>query len=159
MIAVPTPGVSGGWQNKVHGQVNTPRTSDPAQYEIATGLRQTSSHLDNARAVARGTDDARAPIANRLTGVKVKTWAKDINMGGGPGTPDLLPQSQDAIPKRPWFFRQGAMPPPEQHTWSEITYFEPIARTPPPDAGSLVTAQEGASSDGYGYTGEDGSWY
>jgi hypothetical protein len=157
LIAVPTPGVSGGWLNKTHGQVNTPRTSDPSQYEIATGIVQTSSHLDNSRAVARGTDDARTPIANRLTGVKVKSYAKDINMGGGPGTPDMMPQQQDAIPKRPWFYRQGAMPPPETHTWNEISYWTPIARSVPPDAGSLVTVQEATQQDGYGYA--DGDYY
>jgi hypothetical protein len=159
LIAVPTPGVSGGWLNKIHGNVNTPRTSDPSQYEIATGLKQTSSHLENTRAVARGTDQGRAPIGNRLTGVKVKSYAKDINMGGGPGTPDMLPQQQDEIPKRPFFFRQGAMPPPEEHTWGEITYWTPIQRTVPDDAGATVTAQEATQQDSYGYTGEDGGWY
>lgn len=160
LIAVPTPGYTGGWQSKQHGAVNTPRTSDPSQYEIATGIRQTRSQLDNTRAVARATDDPRSPVSNRLTGVKVREWPKDINMGGGPGTPDLLPQQQDGIPKRPFFFRGGAMPPPEDHTWNEISYFAPVARSVPPDAGALVTAQEAAQGGGgYGYTTEDGSWY
>ena len=159
LIAVPTPGYTGGWVSKLHGPVNTARTSDPAQYEIATGLRQTSSQLDNTRAVARATDAPREPVANRLTGVKVRDWPKSLGMGGGPGTPDLFPQQQDGIPKRPFFYRAGAMPPAEAHTWNEITYFEPVARTVPDDAGALVTGAEAGQPGGYGYTTEDGSWY
>ena len=159
-INVPTPGVSGGQLNKQHGNVNDARTSDPSQYEIGTSMRQLRSRLDNTRAVARQTDDPRTAITNRLTGVHFRPRALDINTGGGPGSPDLLPQSQDGIPKRPFFWRQGAMPPAEAHTWNEITYFTPVERSLPDDAGALVTAPEaGQQGSGYGYTGEDGGWY
>jgi hypothetical protein len=161
LINVPTPGVTGGWLNKAHGAVNTPRTSDPKQYEINTGLAQTSSALNNDRAVARGTDDRRVPIHNRLTGVKVKSYAKDINMGGGPGTPDMFPQQQDRIPKRPFFYRAGAVPPAEAHTWNSISYWDPIQRVIPDDAGSTVTALStgGQGAPDYGYSSEDGGYY
>lgn len=159
-ISVPTPGYTGGWQSKVHGNVNEARTSDPSQYEVATGLRQLHSRLDNGRAVARGTDDPREPIGNRLTGVKVRLWARSWGMGGGAGTPDMFPQQLDTVPKRPWFYRTGATPPPEQHTWNEITYFEALQRTPPDDAGASVTTQaaQGQAAPDYGYT-DDGSWF
>ncbi len=161
-IAVPTPGYTGGWQSKVHGPVNEARTSDPSQYEINTGLVQLHSHLDNTRAVGRGTDDPREPIGNRLTGVKVKLYAKSLGMGGGPGTPDMYPQQQDTIPKRPWFYRTGAMPPPEAHTWNTITYFDGLQRVTPDDAGASVTTQagQGQAAPDYGYTPEDsGGWF
>lgn len=156
-IAIPGYGVSGGWLNKAHSEVNTPVTSDPAQYELATGIVQTSRQLDNGRATARGTDELRTPIANRLTGMKVKDYAKDWNMGGGPATPDLRPQDTDRIPKRPFIFRTVGAPALEAHTWNEITYFEARQRTVPDTAGSLVPPYPPAS--GYGYTPEDGSYY
>lgn len=161
LIAVPTPGYTGGWQSKLHGNVNEARTSDPSQYEIATGLRQTVSQLDNNRAVTRATDAPRSPMHNRLTGVKVKSYAKSLGMGGGPGTPDMYPQQQDGVPKRPFFYRTGATPPAEPHTWNEITYFDPVMRVVPDDPGALVTTQSNAGSGGpdYGYTSEEGSWY
>ena len=157
-IAVPTAGSTGGVQAKLSGNVNDARTSDPSQYEINTGLRQLHSHLDNTRATTRQTDEPRTPITNRLTGVAARTYAKDINMGGGPGTPDMLPQQQDGIPKRPFFWRQGAMPPPETHDWNTISYFDGIERTVPGNPGDTVTIQE-AGQGGYGYTSEDGGWY
>ena len=160
-IAVPTQGSTGGQLNKTHGLVNEAHTSDPAQYEINTSLRQLRSHLDNGRAMMRGTDEPRTPIANRLTGVHFRPRSLDFNTGGGPGTPDMLPQSQDSIPKRPFFFRQGAFPAAEAHTWNEITYFDPIERALPDDAGATVTTSTAdlAGAGGYGYTGEDGGWY
>ena len=157
-IAVPTQGSRGGWENKEHGNINDAHISDPRQYEINTSMTQLHSKLDNARAVSRVTDSPRTPITNRLTGVKIKTYAKDINMGGGPGTPDMLPQSQDRIPKRPFFYRTGGAPPMEQHQYNSITYFDPIERTLPDDAGATVTTQESAGG-GYGYTPEDGGWF
>jgi len=159
LIAVPTQGYTGGWVNKAHGNVNEARTSDPSQYEVNTGLRQLHGTLANTREVARG-GEPRAPVETRLTGVKVKSYAKSLQMGGGPGTPDMFPQQQDGIPKRPFYFRQGAMPPPEAHTWNEITYFDPIQRVVPDDAGaSVTTLSTDVGGGGYGYTTEDGGYY
>lgn len=154
MIAVPTRGVSGGWLNKAHGQVNEARTSDPSQYEVTTSMRQLHGVLHNDRATARATDDPRSPIGTRLTGVKVKSYGKSLGMGGGPGAPDMFPRQQD-LPLRPWFYRQGGAPPAEAHTWNEVTYFDPIERTLPADAGQYVTTVEAASPEAYGYTGSD----
>lgn len=163
MIAVPTPGYTGGWVSKVHGPVIEARTSDPAQYELATSLRQLHGHLDNGRAVARGTDDAREPIVNRLTGVKVKLYAKSLGMGGGPGTPDMFPQQLDSVPKRPFFYRAGAMPPTgEAHPYGTLSYFAGIQRTPADDPGAGITQQDtgGAGAPaGYGYTDDSQGWF
>jgi hypothetical protein len=156
-IAVPTPGWRGGWLNKAHGQVEEAETSDPSQYEVTTSMTQLHRSRDNDRAVARGTDDPRSQIATRLTGQKEKHYARSSGMGGGPGTPDMAQQPQD-LPYRPWFFRQGAMPPPPDTTYGTITYFDPVERTLPADAGEYVVTQEAAAAgpdSGYGYTEGD----
>ncbi len=155
-IAVPTRGWRGGWLNKAHGAVELAETSDPRQYEITTSMVQLQQTRVNDAAVTRGTDDPRSPIHTRLTGQKVKSYAKSSGMGGGPATPDMSKQAQD-LPYRPWFFRQGAMPPPPDTTWGTITYFDPIERTLPVDAGETVTVTETdlGSDDSYGYSGED----
>jgi hypothetical protein len=155
-IAVPTRGWRGGWLNKAHGPVEEAETSDPSQYEVTTSLVQLHKTRVNDAAVLRGTDDARAPIPTRLTGQKVRVFAMSEGMGGGPGTPDMGQQGQD-LPYRPWFYRQGAMPPPPDTTYGTMTGFEPIERTLPVDAGEYVVVQEAAAADdsSYGYSGED----
>jgi hypothetical protein len=154
-IAVPTPGWRGGWLNKAHGALEEAEPSDPSQYEINTSMNQLHRQLDNGRAVARGTDDPRSSISNRLTGMKVKGYAKSFGMGGGPGTPDMRQQGQN-LPYRPWFFRQGAMPPPPDTMYGTMTSFDPIERTLPVDAGEYVVTQEAPQDDGTsGYSDGD----
>lgn len=160
-IAVPTRGYTGGWLSKERGDLATnPGISDPAQYTITTSMvqGQGAKALDNVSAVTRVTDDARSPIQSRTAGMRVRHYAKSEGMGGGPGTPDMYPRQQD-LPFRPFFFRQGAMPPMEEHTWNEVMYNTPIERNVPQDAGEYVTVQDNASQDNYGFTTEDGSYY
>jgi hypothetical protein len=154
-IAVPTPGWRGGWLNKAHGAVERAETSDPSQYEVATSLVQLDKTRVNDAAVARGTDDPRAPIPTRLTGQKEKHYAKSWRMGGGPGTPDMGQQGQN-LPYRPWFFRSAGLPPPPDTFYGTMSGFDPIQRTLPADAGEFVTLQEAPPDDGtYGYTEGD----
>jgi hypothetical protein len=154
-IAVPTRGSTGGWLNKAHGAVEEAETSDQSQYEVTTSLVQLHKTRNNNAAVSRGTDAARSPIETRLTGQKVKSYAKSIGMGGGPGTPDMFPRQQD-LPYRPWFYRTAGVAPMEQHTWNEMTAFQPIQRTLPTDAGETVVNQEAPTSpDNYGYSAGD----
>lgn len=155
VIAVPTPGWRGGWVNKAHGLIEEAETSDPAQYEINTSMNQLHRSLDNHRAVARGTDDPRSDIATRLTGQKVKHYAMSSGMGGGPGTPDMAPVTQN-LPYRPWYFRTAATPPPPDTYFGTMTAFDPIERTLPVDAGEYVVTQEAPDDDGtYGYSEGD----
>ena len=150
-IAVPTPGWRGGWANKAHGAVEEAETSDPKQYEINTSMNQLHRSRDNGRAVTRGTDDVRSGIATRLTGMKVKAYAKSSGMGGGPGTPDMAPVTQ-RLPYRPWFYRSAGVPPAPDTTYGTMSAFTPIERTLPSDAGEYVTTQEAPPDDGtYGY--------
>jgi len=154
-IAVPTPGWRGGWLNKAHGAVEEAETSDPSQYEVTTSLVQLHKTRANDAAVLRGTDDARSPIATRLTGQKVRVFAMSSGMGGGPGSPDMAVLDQD-LPYRPWFFRSAGLPPAPDTFYGTMTAFEPIQRTLPVDAGEYVTRSETPDEDGtYGYSGED----
>jgi len=140
-MAVPTRGVTGGWLNKTHGEVAYQVDSDPAQLLVTTSEVQLRQVRVNDSAVARQTDDPRSPIDSRLTGQKVKHYAKSSGMGGGPGTPDMGPVTQD-LPYRPWFFRTPAVPPPPDTTYGTMTGTEPLERIPPVDAGELVTTTE-----------------
>lgn len=140
-IAVPTQGYTGGWLNKAHGEVSSQVDSDPAQLLITTSEVQLHQVRVNSSAVARGTDDPRASIATRLTGQKVRSFAKSSGMGGGPGTPDMAPVTQN-LPYRPWFFRSAAVPPKPDTYYGTMTGFAPIERIPPVDAGELVTTTE-----------------
>lgn len=140
-IAVPTQGYTGGWLNKAHGEVAYQVDSDPAQLLVTTSEVQLHQTRVNDAAAMRGTDDLRSAIATRLTGQKVKDYAKSSGMGGGPGTPDMAPVTQN-LPFRPWFYRSAALPPPPDTTYGTMTGFEPIERIPPVDAGELVTTTE-----------------
>lgn len=154
-IAVPTAGVSGGWLNKQHGAVLAGRDADPSQVMVNTSSRQLSSHLDNVRAGARDTDSLRTAIANRLTGMKVKIYGKSLGMGGGAGAPDMAPVTQD-LPYRPWYFRSAGLPPAEAHQYNEMTYFDPVLRSLPSDAGDqVVTSESDMETGDFGYTGGD----
>jgi hypothetical protein len=155
VIAAPTPGWRGGWLNKAHGAVEEAETSDPSQYEMTTSLTQLHQTRVNDAAVVRGTDELRAPIETRLTGMKARYFAKSEHMGGGPGSPDMAPVTQ-GLPYRPWFYRQGAMPPPPDTTWGTMTAFDPIRRNPPATArGTITLSEEGAPDATYGYSEGD----
>lgn len=153
-VAVPTPGWRGGWVNKAHGLVEEAEGSAPSQYEITTSYAQLHQTRVNTAAVARRTDDPRAPIETRLTGQKVRHYAADFNTGGGPGTPDMRQQPQN-LPYRPWYFRSAQVPPPPDTTYGTMEQRDPIERTLPADAGEAVLTQEAAAAGDYGYTDEE----
>lgn len=159
-IAVPTRGSTGGWLNKARGEVARPVVSDESQIFINTGgvQGQGLKSLDNTRALARGADNPRTAIQSRTAGMRVKQYAKSQGMGGSPGTPDMAPVTQ-GLPYRPFFFRQGAMPVLEEHTWNEMEGRTAVVRTVPPDSGEYATVPETSTDPGYGYSAEDGGWY
>lgn len=153
-IAVPTRGYTGGWQSKAHGEVQEAYGSDPSQYEVTTSYRQLHQTRVNTAAVARATDDPRSDIGTRLTGQKVKSYAMSSGMGGGPGTPDMAPVTQD-LPFRPWYFRHAAVPPPPDTTYGSMSSFEPLERIPPVDAGELVVQTETGLDASASYDDQD----
>jgi hypothetical protein len=156
-VAVYPGGVSGGWLAKVTSRINTPVTSNPAQYEVNTSMRQGPGVgvMNNTRAVARSTDDARSPVTSRDMAMVAKTWAKDWEHGGGLGTPRMFPYQQDEQ-RRPFYFRSPGLPPLEPNGAGTpegripYTYQEPAE----PDPGAPATS---SASNNWGYT--DGELY
>lgn len=144
----PTETVTEGWDNKLTGNVLAARTSDPAQYEMQTSMQQVNpaAGRNNGAAVVRGTDDARANIMTRLTGMKIKPWSQ------GQRNEDMFPYQQ-MLGVRPFWYRTAATGNPAQLEPNEMYVSVPIERTVPPDP-DLGSQESGFGSD-YGYTDED----
>lgn len=138
-IAIPTPGVSGGWVNKARGRDAMAEAQDPADpgYQLAINTSplqgQGVKSRVNDRAVARGTDAAREPIQARTAGMVARVFGMSLGMGGGAGTPDMQPYQQTAGLKRPFVMRSPTLPPMEDHYWNEMEGRVPLQRTVPPD--------------------------
>ncbi len=138
-IAVPTPGVTGGWLGKVRGALALPEAQDPGQPGFVPAINTASvqgpglKEMANDRAVLRGTDAPRSSIRSRTAGAVVKEYARSFGMGGGPGTPDMFPFQQTAGLKRPWVSRVAAVPPDEDHFMNTMEGRFPIERVMSPD--------------------------
>lgn len=145
----PTETVSEGWDNKTAGNVLAARTSDPAQYERQTSMQQVNppEGRNNGAAVTRGTDDPRANIMTRLTGMKIKPWST------GQRTEDMFPYQQ-LMGVRAFTYRTAATGNPMQMEVNEMYVSEPIERVVPPDP-DLGTPENQVGSGDYGYTDED----
>jgi hypothetical protein len=124
--AVPSGTVGEGWTNKESGEVLESRTSDDGQLFVRTSRVQLNQAKTNTAATVRGTDDPRAGITTRLTGMKIK------NYSGGIRHEDMTPREQDYRP-RPWRYR-GAGTGPEAwmdaNAWQTTT---PVTRSIPAD--------------------------
>jgi hypothetical protein len=153
-ISYPTETVTEGWDNKTSGDVADAETSDPSQYERQTSMQQVNpaAGRNNDKAVARGTDDARAKIMTRLTGQKIKPWST------GERLQDMFPYQQDTI-IRPFWYRQMGTGDPSQMQPNEMYVSVPIQREPPPDPylGPQETDSEVMANE-YGYSTEDVSY-
>lgn len=152
----PTETVTEGWDNKLTGPVEDAGTSSPSQYERQTSMQQVNppEGRNNAAAVARKTDDARANIMTRLTGQRIKPWST------GERLQDMFPFQQDTI-IRPFWYRQFGTGDPDQLAPNEMYVSEAIQREPAPDPylGPNETDQSVADNDfSYGYTTEDVSY-
>jgi hypothetical protein len=147
----PTETVSEGWLNKTAGKVLAARTSDPSQYEMQTSMQQVNPApgRNNGAAVARGTDDPRANIMTRLTGMKIKPWSR------GEREIDMFPYQQ-VMMVRPFSYRTAATGNPADLEPNEMYVSEPIERVVPPDPD--LGPQENELADNYGYTDEDSSY-
>jgi hypothetical protein len=148
LYSYPTETVSEGWENKTAGDVLAARTSDPAQYERQTSMQQVNpaAGRNNGAATARGTDDPRANIMTRLTGMKRKPWST------GERLEDMFPYQQ-LMGVRPFWYRSAATGDPSQLEPNAMYVSEPIERVVPPDPDLGI--QETELNSDYGYTGED----
>jgi len=144
-------GVAGGWANKQRGAQLEAKVSDPIQLEINASYHQVHNESSNAHAVARhvpgiGGDDPRTPIKARTAGMKVKHYARGV---------DMFPRQQD-LPYRPFFYRSAGVPPAEQHFMNTMEGRAPIQHSVSPDpyqGDYSGTAQDEASN--WGYSGGD----
>jgi hypothetical protein len=148
----PTETVTEGWDNKLSGTVLDAETSDPAQYERQTSMQQVNpaAGRNNALAVARGTDEDRANIMTRLTGMKIKPWST------GQRLDDMFPFQQDLI-LRPWWYRQAAT---GDDSWLAANEFQatlPIQRNPPSEPYYGPPESRGVAGPDWGY--QDGDYF
>jgi hypothetical protein len=143
----PSETVTEGWRNKPHGQPANSNPSDDSQLIVQTSQVQRYQMRNNANAVTRGTDVARAGIASLVTGQKLKVYS------GGERHYDMEPREADPNMLRAFWFRTagtgrtGDMLPNTMYTTV------PLQRIPPAEPGQ-GQAETGMTSQ-YGYTSED----
>lgn len=147
--AIPNETVSEGWENKVTSFVANADTSDPAQYEVQTSMRQRYLSRDNERAVARGTDASRTAVASRVAGMVLKVYST------GERTYDMQPYEINQI-DRPFRYRTAGTGPREWMRSNEAYSVTPVERTPPPEPAFTGNTPPAMN---YGYTPEDGMYF
>jgi len=104
---------------------------------------------NNATAVGRGTDDPRANIMTRLTGMKIKPWST------GERLQDMYPRQQDTM-IRPFWYRTAGTGDPADMQSNDMYVSLPIQREPPSDPYLGPNESEQAITDNeYGYSTED----
>ena len=158
---VPTETVSEGWLNKPASGKGMGYSgddvivSDPSQYEIQTSMIQRHATQNNQRALLRGTDCAREPIASRIAPMKLKVYS------GQQRHYDMDPRQLDDMPRAFWYRRAGTGRVEEMDP-NEMYVVTPLQRTPPPDP-SLGPPESSLSDPNYdpdfGYTDEDQGWF
>jgi hypothetical protein len=148
----PTETVSEGWLNKETGKVNPAEVSDPVQYERQTSMQQVNppEGRNNSAAQVRATDDPRASILTRLTGMKIKPWSQ------GQRNADMFPYQQDLM-LRPFWYRTAGTDNPAKMGPNEMTVVLPVQRDVPPDP-YLGPEETAVESNNYGYTPDDFSY-
>ena len=150
MVSFPTTTVSEGWENKLSGDVNDAEVSSDTQYTRQTSMQQVNppEGRNNSLAVARGTDDMRANIMTRLTGMKIKPWSDSDERRA-----DMFPYQQDQI-NRPFWYRTAATDDPSKMSPNEMYVVDPVQRAIPPDP-YMGPDENADNSNEYGYVGED----
>lgn len=144
--SLPDETVTEGWRNKPKGQ---PANSDPsadAQVFVQTSQTQRYKARDNQAAVDRDTDGARAGIASRVTGQKLKIYS------GEQRHYDMMPREQSPI-LRPFSYRTAGTGPVRYLYPNSVWPTTPYERVPPPDP--PMGEPETSMTSEYGYTPED----
>jgi hypothetical protein len=147
---IPSETVSEGWENKPQGTPADAKPSDDKQLIVQTSMTQRYQTRVNNAAVARGTDDPRAPIASKVTGQRLKVYS------GGERHYDMFPKQQDTI-LRPFWYRTAGTGRVNEMVPNTMWSITALERIPPADP-SLGTPETDLTSE-YGYTTEDGQYY
>lgn len=159
-IAVPTPGVSGGWLNKNRNGLAVSEAQDPGDWhdgyrpalDTSWAQGQGVREMSNDRAVARGTDAPRSAIQSRTAGMIARVWPNSFGNGGGSGTADMFPYQQSSDYRRAWRYRRSAPPPPEAHMFNTAEGRIPMSRSIPSDP------YQGGAEAGDGSDYADSGW-
>jgi hypothetical protein len=137
-----------GWQNKMHGDVTVPITSDPSQYEVTTSMRQLNASRQGSQSSGRASE-YNSPIGSRIVGMKVR------EMTGDPQRWWAMQPKEQIMRIRPWWARQAGTGIRSWMRPNDVLHIAPMVRQPPsiPDQGITV------GSNSTGWTDEDGGWY
>lgn len=147
---VPSETVTEGWRNKPQGNPANAVPSSDRQLIRQTSMLQRYQTRDNANAVARGTDDPRAPIASKVTGQRLKVYS------GGERHYDMYPKEQDEI-IRPFWYRHAGTGRVHEMVPNTLWSMVPIERVPPGDPS--IGESETSFPQTYGYSTEDAQYY
>lgn len=134
-----------GWDNKLTGDVNNAVTSDPSQYEMVTSMVQRDKVRAGTQMPAGRADDHYAPIASRITGMKIKPF-----MGDPARHNDMEPREQ-TFTIRPWWSRNAGTGRVAEMKVNTAYESQPLTRNPPADPyqGPILSGSDS------GYTQED----
>jgi hypothetical protein len=142
----PSETVTEGWTNKVHGAVLDSLMADDSQLYVQTSSVQRDETRDNNASQLRGTDAARAGIASRIPGMKVKNFSTGERMD------DMTPWTQDLY-WRAFTVRTAGTADPAQMGVNEMYVSQPMTRDVPADVDQGSNETDG----NYGYV--DGDYY
>lgn len=150
----PSETVSEGWVNKAasgmgDGDIPEAEPAPASQSFVQTSMVQRHRQLSNTRALMRGTDEAREPVASRIAPMILKIYS------GQERHEDMFPYQIDQIP-RPFWYRRAATGRVDEMGPNEMVVISPISRTPPADP-SMGESDLDVGDGGYTY--EDSGWY
>jgi hypothetical protein len=165
---IPTETVNEGWVNKAASGMDEgtypddfTQPPDDSQLWVQTSEVQRTKTMVNTRAVMRGTDETRTPIASRLAPMKLKVYSgQEPFVPNEPDTYrayDMFPYQIDDIP-RPFYYRTAGTGPQEYMGTNDQRNRQGLQRTPPPDP-SMGIPDTQLSDDEYGYSSEDTGYF
>lgn len=134
----PPPGAAGGFDGK-RSETERHVSTTSAESQIFLNTSDVQWQKEFAQGPRSTLDEPRSAIGQRIVGPRTPRWAKDFEQGGGPGTPSMLPVSQDRIPKRPFFSRRTRVPGVlNTGQYTEMTQYDAIGWVPAIDTGTQV---------------------
>jgi hypothetical protein len=137
-----------GWLNKAHGDIAYAKPSDPAQYEVATSMRQRFQTREGSQAQYGRASQYLAPVGSRVVGQKLRSWIADNSVRHA----EMTPRSQH-VSVRGFWNRGAGTGPPEWLVPNEYKQVQPMQRTPPPDP------YQGQEVGLVQYATQDEGWY
>ena len=134
--------------------INDAVVSDPSQYIMQTSMVQRDKTREGSQAQAGRESEYLAPIASRITPMRVKNLDAEPSRHG-----DMFPMQQDLI-IRPFWSRTAGTGRTDEMLPNETNVVTPMTRSAPanPYTGSDTVDMFSPLSGGYGYVAEDRTW-